>query len=76
VSLGDETGIANALILPDWFAVQILTIVEEPFLLIEVFLQNQRARFGESVAVEALRVDRRVSALTTFIDGRLLSVAA
>jgi error-prone DNA polymerase len=62
VSLEDETGIANALILPDLFAVQRLTIVEEPFLLIEGILQNQRGSVSVKASrVEALRVDAAVS---------------
>ncbi len=62
VSLEDETGIANALILPDLFAVQRLIIVEEPFLLIEGILQNQRGSVSVKAShVEALRVDAAVS---------------
>ena len=58
VSLEDETGIANAIILPDLFAAQRLTIVEEPFLLIEGILQNQRGSVSVKASrVEALRVD-------------------
>jgi error-prone DNA polymerase len=58
VSLEDETGIANAIVLPDLFAAQRLTIVEEPFLLIEGILQNQRGSVSVKASrVEALRVD-------------------
>jgi error-prone DNA polymerase len=58
VSLEDETGIANAIILPDLFTAQRLTIVEEPFLLIEGILQNQRGSVSVKASrVEALRVD-------------------
>jgi error-prone DNA polymerase len=53
VTLEDETGIANAIVMPDLFDVQKLTIVEEPFLLIEGILQNQRG----SVSVKASRVE-------------------
>jgi error-prone DNA polymerase len=53
VSLEDETGIANAIVLPDLFAAQRLTIVEEPFLLIEGILQNQHG----SASVKASRVE-------------------
>ncbi|MDP8990374.1 MAG: error-prone DNA polymerase, partial [Acidobacteriota bacterium] len=58
VSLEDETGVSNAIILPDLFAAQRLTIVEEPFLLIEGILQNQRGSVSVKASrVEALRVD-------------------
>jgi error-prone DNA polymerase len=58
ISLEDETGIANAIVLPDLFAAQRLTIVEEPFLLIEGILQNQRGSVSVKASrVEALRVD-------------------
>src|SRR6185295_7829026 len=58
VSLEDETGIANAIVLPDLFTAQRLTIVEEPFLLIEGTLQNQRGSVSVKASrVEALRVD-------------------
>ena len=58
VSLEDETGIANAIVLPDLFTAQRLTIVEEPFLLIEGILQNQRGSVSVKASrIEALRVD-------------------
>ncbi|HSR08044.1 MAG TPA: error-prone DNA polymerase [Bryobacteraceae bacterium] len=58
VSLEDETGVSNAIVLPDLFAAQRLTIVEEPFLLIEGILQNQRGSVSVKASrVEALRVD-------------------
>jgi len=58
VSLEDETGIANAIILPDLFTAQRLTIVEEPFLLIEGIVQNQRGSVSVKASrVEALRVE-------------------
>ena len=58
VSLEDETGISNAIVLPDLFAAQRLTIVEEPFLLIEGILQNQRGSVSVKASrVEPLRVD-------------------
>src|SRR4051794_32117466 len=53
VTLEDETGIANAIVMPDLFDMQKLTIVEEPFLLIEGVLQNQRG----SVSVKASRAE-------------------
>jgi error-prone DNA polymerase len=53
VTLEDETGIANAIVMPDLFDAQKLTIVEEPFLLIEGILQNQRG----SVSVKASRTE-------------------
>ena len=62
VSLEDETGISNAIILPDLFNSQRLTIVEEPFLLIEGILQNQQgAASVKASRVEPLRVDAAVS---------------
>ena len=53
ISLEDETGISNAIVMPDLFDARKPTIVEEPFLLIEGTLQNQRG----SVSVKALRVE-------------------
>ncbi|MGH9356674.1 MAG: OB-fold nucleic acid binding domain-containing protein, partial [Terriglobia bacterium] len=41
LSLEDETGIANAIVAPDLFRRERVTLVEEPFLLIEGKLQNQ-----------------------------------
>ncbi len=40
LTLEDETGIANIIIRPDVYAEQRLTVIEEPFLLIEGMLQN------------------------------------
>ncbi|MEO8052159.1 MAG: error-prone DNA polymerase, partial [Acidobacteriota bacterium] len=58
VSLEDETGVSNAIIVPDLFAAQRLTIVDEPFLLIEGILQNQRGSVSvKASSIEALRVD-------------------
>jgi len=58
VSLEDETGVSNAIILPDLFTTHRLTIVEEPFLLIEGILQNQRGSVSVKASrIEALRVD-------------------
>jgi error-prone DNA polymerase len=42
ISLEDETGIANAIVTPQLFESQRLLITEEPFLIIEGPLQNQR----------------------------------
>ncbi len=53
LSLEDETGISNAIILPDLFEAQKLTIVDESFLMVEGTLQNQRG----SVSVKAARVE-------------------
>jgi error-prone DNA polymerase len=41
LSVEDETGIANAIISPDVFAENRVTIVSHPFLLIEGRLQHQ-----------------------------------
>ena len=61
VSLEDETGVSNAIILPDLFTAHRLTIVDEPFLLIEGILQNQRGSVSVKASrVEALRVDAAV----------------
>ena len=62
VSLEDETGISNAIVEPDLFRAQRLTIVEEPFLLIEGVLQNQRGAVSVKASrVEGLRVDSAAS---------------
>jgi error-prone DNA polymerase len=41
LTLEDETGIANVIVRPDLFSRDRLTIVEEPFLLVDGVLQNQ-----------------------------------
>jgi error-prone DNA polymerase len=41
LTLEDETGIANIIVRPDLFAQDRLTIVEEPFLIVDGILQNQ-----------------------------------
>jgi len=41
LTLEDETGIANIIVRPDLFARDHLTIVEEPFLIVDGVLQNQ-----------------------------------
>ena len=41
LTLEDETGIANIIVRPDLFARDRLTIVEEPFLIVDGVLQNQ-----------------------------------
>jgi error-prone DNA polymerase len=53
LSLEDETGIANAIVTPDLFEQHRLTLVSEPFLLIEGVLQNQD--HVVSVKVDGLR---------------------
>jgi error-prone DNA polymerase len=52
LTLEDETGIANIIVRPDLFARDRLTIIEEPFLLIDGVLQNQEG----VVSVRAERV--------------------
>jgi error-prone DNA polymerase len=41
LTLEDETGVANIIVRPDLFARDRLTIVEEPFLIVDGILQNQ-----------------------------------
>jgi len=53
VSLEDETGIANAIVVPSLFEAQRLTISQEPFLRIRGILQNQEG----VVSVKAERVE-------------------
>ncbi len=58
LSLEDETGISNAMVLPDLFETYKLTIVEEPFLLLEGILQNQRGSVSvKAEKAEGLRLD-------------------
>jgi error-prone DNA polymerase len=52
LTLEDETGIANIIVRPDLFARDRLTIIEEPFLLIDGVLQNQEG----VISVRAERV--------------------
>jgi error-prone DNA polymerase len=58
LSLEDETGISNSIVMPDLFETRKLVIVEEPFLLVEGILQNQRGSVSVKAArVEGLRLD-------------------
>jgi error-prone DNA polymerase len=41
LTIEDETGIANIIVRPDLFAEQRMTVIHEPFLLVEGTLQNQ-----------------------------------
>ena len=54
LTLEDETGIANIIIRPDLFGRDRLTIVEEPFLLVEGILQSQDG----VISVRAERLQR------------------
>jgi len=53
LTLEDETGISNIIVRPDVFARERITILEEPFLLVEGILQNQE----HVTAVRAERVE-------------------
>jgi len=53
LTLEDETGISNIIVRPDVFARERITILEEPFLLVEGILQNQ----DNVTAVRAERVE-------------------
>ena len=65
LTLEDETGIANIIIRPDLFAEQRLTVINEPFLLVEGMLQNQegvtsiRAERMEGVGGTRIEVEAR-----------------
>jgi error-prone DNA polymerase len=65
LTLEDETGIANIIIKPDVFAGKRLTIIEEPFLLIEGTLQNLdgvtsvRAERLEGIGGTPVEIDAR-----------------
>lgn len=52
LSIEDETGIANAIVTPDIFARERVTLVQEPFLLIEGTLQNH----DRVISVKAERI--------------------
>ena len=58
LTLEDETGVANIIVRPDLFARDRLTIVEEPFLIVDGVLQNQDG--VTSVRAEAVRGMRGV----------------
>jgi len=63
LTLEDETGISNVIVRPDVFARERLTILEEPFLLVEGILQNQehvtsvRAERVEGIAGVPIEVE-------------------
>jgi error-prone DNA polymerase len=65
LTLEDETGIANIIVRPDLFAEQRLTVINEPFLLVEGILQNQEG-------VTSVRAERvaGVGAAGVEIEGR------
>ncbi len=52
LSLEDETGIANAIVTPDLFERERVTLIQEPFLLVEGKLQNQ----DHAISVKAERI--------------------
>src|ERR1700694_1909620 len=52
LSLEDETGVANAIVMPDLFQKNRLLLSSEPFLLVEGILQNQ----NKVISVKAERV--------------------
>ncbi|MGH9453890.1 MAG: error-prone DNA polymerase, partial [Terriglobia bacterium] len=52
LSIEDETGIANAIVTPDLFERERVTLAQEPFLLIEGMLQNQ----DRVISVKAERI--------------------
>ncbi|MEQ1946943.1 MAG: error-prone DNA polymerase [Bryobacteraceae bacterium] len=67
ISLEDETGISNAIVEPDLFQERKLTIVDEPFLLIEGVLQNQRGSVSvKATTVKRLRVNTTAAASHDF----------
>jgi error-prone DNA polymerase len=67
ISLEDETGISNAIVEPDLFDAKKLTIVEEPFLMIEGVLQNQRGSLSVKAAkINGLRVNTAAAASHDF----------
>jgi error-prone DNA polymerase len=61
LTLEDETGIANIIVRPDLFARDRMTIIQEPFLLVEGTLQNQDG-------VTSIRAERLVGLGGTAID--------
>jgi error-prone DNA polymerase len=61
LTLEDETGIANIIVRPDLFARDRMTIIQEPFLLVEGTLQNQEG-------VTSVRAERLVGLGGTLID--------
>ncbi|MGH9771024.1 MAG: DNA polymerase III subunit alpha [Candidatus Acidiferrales bacterium] len=52
LSVEDETGIANAIVTPDLFERERVTLIQQPFLLIEGTLQNQ----DHAISVKAERI--------------------
>ncbi len=61
LTIEDETGIANIIVRPDLFARDRMTIIQEPFLLVEGTLQNQDG-------VTSIRAERLVGIGGTPID--------
>ncbi len=61
LTIEDETGIANIIVRPDLFARDRMTIIQEPFLLVEGTLQNQEG-------VTSIRAERLVGIGGTPID--------
>jgi error-prone DNA polymerase len=61
LTLEDETGIANVIVRPDLFARDRMTIIREPFLLVEGTLQNQDG-------VTSIRAERLTGIGGTAVD--------
>jgi error-prone DNA polymerase len=61
LTIEDETGIANVIVRPDLFVRDRMTIIQEPFLLVEGMLQNQEG-------VTSVRAERLVGLGGTPID--------
>ncbi len=61
LTIEDETGIANIIVRPDLFARDRMTIIQEPFLLVEGTLQNQEG-------VMSIRAERLVGIGGTAVD--------
>ena len=62
LTLEDETGVVNIIVRPSVFASQKLTILEQPFLLVEGRLQIQdgviSVKAGRFEAIEGIRLTR------------------
>ena len=61
LTIEDETGIANIIVRPDLFARDRMTIIQEPFLLVEGMLQNQEG-------VTSIRAERLTGIGGTAVD--------
>ena len=76
LTLEDETGVANIIVRPDLFARDRLTIIEEPFLIVDGVLQNQdgvtSVRAEQVLGMRGIATSTSTRTISTRVRVRLL----